>query len=317
MPSGAFDRLQTTYGVICAFLLAMAMSAQENTTYANLHFVTFSAALYKQQGFRTFVHQVLNNTPGGYNFTFPIGPDEWFDTEYELLTGVITQFPWQLDRPHASSGYWHDKIPDLIVYEPLRLLPTLLYPDWDSRYTEAYLLSHPDAYRPGKQGSISYVAASATSMLIGGLCTNIMIYVAYLLSPAKDENKSASRAFQQIALPITYYNYATLVVSVGCFSYANAYKMGWETPFQYFESYVTGYWSAGVSYAVPLLICLPLSIIAYHRSVKANKIKKDGEKQSVKANKKDGEKQKSSNRVEPKKATTEMEIQGDLSTMSP
>ena len=267
MDQDEFESLQSIYGVICAFLLAIAMSAQDNVTYANLQYATFSAAVYKQQGFRTFVHQVLNSTEGGYNFTFPIGPGEWIDTEHELLAGVVARFPWQEATPHVSTGRWDDKTPDLIAYEPLRLIPPLLYPDWDSRYTEAYLISHPGAYRPAKQGYISYVSAAGTSLLISGLCTNIVLYVAFLVSPAReDETGEASRVFKQIALPITYFHYATLIISVGCMSYANAYRLCWETPFQAYDSYVNGYWTNAMAYAPPCFIFLPLSVIAYFRS---------------------------------------------------
>ena len=100
-----------------------------------------------------------------------------------------------------STGRSDDTLPALLNYEPLRLMIPLLYPHFPPEYTEAYLIKNPKAYRPQKQGSLGYVAATSTSLLISGLCTNVMIYVALLLSPAReDESGKAAAAFKMIAL---------------------------------------------------------------------------------------------------------------------
>jgi len=88
-----FDALVTLHGILCAFLLSVAMQTQSDTAHTNMPYATFLAATCKQQGFRTFVHEVLNET--GFDFNIPIMAGVKLDTEYELLYGVQKEFPWQ------------------------------------------------------------------------------------------------------------------------------------------------------------------------------------------------------------------------------
>ena len=183
---------------------------------------------------------MLNET--GFNFNIPISPGIKLDVEFELLHGVQERFPWQSSSPHVSTGRSDDMIPGLLEYEPLRLMVPLLYPEFPSQYTEAYLIKNPDAYRPQKQGSLAYVSATATAILVSGLCTNVMIYVAFLASPAsEDESGKAAKAFQFIALPIVYFQYFSLVIAIGCMSYAGGYILCYNTPFAK-QSNLVNYW---------------------------------------------------------------------------
>ena len=88
-----FDALVTLHGILCAFLLSVAMQTQSDIAHTNMPYATFLAATCKQQGFRTFVHEVLNET--GFDFNIPIMAGVKLDTEYELLYGVQKEFPWQ------------------------------------------------------------------------------------------------------------------------------------------------------------------------------------------------------------------------------
>ena len=237
-----FDALVTLHGLLCAFLVSVAMATQSSVTHPNMPYATFLSVTCKQQGFRNFIHEVLNET--GFNFNVPVMAGVKLDLEHELLYGVLKRFPWQSppELHHISTGRGDDTLPSLLEYEPLRIMVPLLYPVFPQEYTEAYLIKNEKAYRPQKQGSIAYVSATATSLLISGLCTNVVLYIALLVSPAKeDETGKAARAFESIALPIIYVQYFSLVIAIGCMSYAGSYVLCFNTPFAK-SSLSVNYW---------------------------------------------------------------------------
>jgi len=83
-----FEGLITMHGVLCAFLLSVAIQLQGATSYENQGRATFLGALAYHQDFRTFVHTVLNETEPEYRWNVPVSNGVTVDLEYELLTGI-------------------------------------------------------------------------------------------------------------------------------------------------------------------------------------------------------------------------------------
>ena len=65
MDTDEFDSLATLHGILCAFLLSISIGVQISLSAENTGYITFCAALAKQQG---FVHwSILISTRQNWN----------------------------------------------------------------------------------------------------------------------------------------------------------------------------------------------------------------------------------------------------------
>ena len=106
-----FDGLVTLHGVLCAFLLSIAIELQGTTSYANQGRATFLGALAYHQDFRTFVHTVLNQTQPEYQWNVPVSNGVtvdlagWWSTwETGSTTGSTTGVPGLARRRAVVRG---------------------------------------------------------------------------------------------------------------------------------------------------------------------------------------------------------------------
>ena len=63
-----FDSLYQVHGVLCAFLLSVAIEIQDKVSYENTDYIRFVMSFAKNQGFRTLVHSHLNQSDYNWNF---------------------------------------------------------------------------------------------------------------------------------------------------------------------------------------------------------------------------------------------------------
>jgi hypothetical protein len=261
-----FDSLYQVHGVLCAFLLSVAIEIQDKVSYENTDYIRFVMSFAKNQGFRTLVHSHLNQSD--YNWNFLISPGVTINGEYELLEGILSRHPNQQGQGIAFNN--PEKL-DKILFEDktLRILCPLIYPDFPSKYTTAYMLQNPEA---GRLRMVSTLASTAVAFLIGGLLANVIVYNAFLLSPVKEDKtdeQKAGVAFKSIGLKLSVYLYGTLVIAMVCMTYTSSYVMVYSTPFSEDEFGINFVYYTLMAYMPPICVILPLSIYAFKKSSSA------------------------------------------------
>ena len=265
MDTDEFDSLATLHGILCAFLLSISIGVQISLSAENTGYITFCAALAKQQGFRTLVHSHLNKTELEYDWDFLVSPGVIVNGEYELLEGIVNRHP--LQKIYPNSGDELKPLEKILKTDiNLRMLCVLLYDDFPQKYTSAYLIQNPNAYRIQYN---SQLAATSTALLIAGLVSNVILYIGFLLSPSREEKTGgAAVAFKTIGLPLLYFQYATLIAAIGAMSYASSFVLVYNTPFVAVEWDINFMYYTCMAYGPPILLSLPITMCAWYRSAK-------------------------------------------------
>jgi len=242
-----FDGLVTLHGVLCAFLLSIAIELQGTTSYANQGRATFLGALAYHQDFRTFVHTVLNQTQPEYQWNVPVSNGVTVDLEYELLTGI--------DQRLGSEFVLLQSIRDV----GLTTVVSHVYPDFPPKYTEGYLIHNPTHYKATTISS--YFAATGSALLFSGLISNVVIYIAFVLSSAREDKRAASK-FKNNVLPVVFFAYAQLLGAIYSMGYAKSYSATHNSPFAASDWYIHEPFYAFMSFAPALGVTLPAVIFA-------------------------------------------------------
>ena len=97
----------------------------------------------------------------------------------------------------------------------------------------------------------------------------MILYISFLISPSREEKTGgAAVAFKTIGLPLLYFQYATLVASIGTMSYASSFVLVYNTPFVAVEWDINFMYYTCMAYGPPILLSLPISMCAWYRSAK-------------------------------------------------
>ena len=246
-----FDGLVTLHGVLCAFLLSIAIELQGTTSYEHQGRATFLGALAYHQDFRTFVHTVLNETQPDYQWNVPVSNGVMVDLEYELLTGI--------DQRLGSEFVLLNSIRDV----GLATVVTHVYPDFPPKYTEGYLIHNPTHYKATTTSS--YFAAAGSALLFSGLISNVVIYIAFVLSSAKEDKRTASK-FKNDVLPVVFFAYAQLIGAIYSMGYAKSYSATHNSPFAASDWYIHEPFYSVMSFVPALGVTLPAVIYAVART---------------------------------------------------
>jgi len=253
LTASEYDSLAQMHGVVCAFLLSISIELQHLVTPQALPYTTFMGAC-RAQGFRGYMHNVLNKT--NYDFTLPIDVGESIDMEYELLHGF--QKRWEAQPPKIMQEFLLD--------DKFAAMVPVLFEDFPQKYTYAYVNLHPGTYRPSYPG---YLAAAATGLLIAGLLGNMALYVSFLFSAA-DQGERAAQKFEQIGVPAIMVLFAMSMVSLICMSIAGSYSLSFESPFAREDAVLHIPFANCVTY-IPAIILTVLAIWAYKNSIGAKR----------------------------------------------
>jgi hypothetical protein len=220
------EALITVHGVLCAFLLSIAVAVTDSYSYEGTERALYNGLIAKTPGFRAHVFKVLNATEGGFAWKVDVGTDTEFDIQYELLEGIDKRFPpsiapycacWQNDFGFADLAY------DLGV----QTAAALTFPHFPMERMQAYLIHHPLVYNTDEKGGPAAVLASA--FLFAAIAVNMIIYLAYLISPAK-ESEAALATFQKTSMPVIIFTYALLILGVLCMVWGQTQIGGFSSP---------------------------------------------------------------------------------------
>ena len=265
-----FEGLITMHGVLCAFLLSVAIQLQGATSYENQGRATFLGALAYHQDFRTFVHTVLNETKPEYRWNVPVSNGVTVDLEYELLTGIYQRLGTK--SAPTSSGC---RLNCLERDQGLATVVSYVYPDFPPKYTEGYLIHNPTHYKATTTSS--YFAAAGSALLFSGLISNVVIYIAFVLSSPKEDKRAASE-FKTKVLPVVFFAYAQLLGAIYSMGYAKSYSATHNSPFAMTDWYIHESFYVFMSFVPALGVTLPAVIFAVVKSSCINpvvKIKED------------------------------------------
>ena len=251
-----FDGLITLHGVLCAFLLSIAIELQTSTNYENQQRATFLGVLAYEKTFRDYVHMILSETMPNYQWNVTVSPGVKMDLEYELLHGISKRFesnpvPCYLNCLERDIG--------------LATVVTYIFPDFPSKYIEGYLIHNPTHYRA--TNTSSYFAAAGSALLFGGLVSNVIIYLAFVVSSAK-EDPAVGKSFKKIVLWVVFFAYAQLLFSIYCMGYAKSYSSTHNSPFAAGDWYIHEVFFPCVAFLPAVGITLPAVIYAYFTSAK-------------------------------------------------
>ena len=223
-----FESLITLHGILCAFLLSIALSVQEKTTISALGFTSFMGPLAKHQEFRTYVHEIMDKQ--GYEWNVTVSPNVVLDVQHELLTGISER----IDNCEISSdagafaSYNCVTLTETSQDKKLMQVAALLYPHFPNEHTTVFLLENEFAYKP----YVSMFSAGSCALLIGGLLGNLFMYMAFLLSDAREDRTGiASKDFISYAKCCVLLQYCTLAVSIILMIAASNYYLANESPF--------------------------------------------------------------------------------------
>ena len=250
LTASEFDSLAQIHGVVCAFLLSISIEIQHSVTPNALVYTTFMGAC-RAQGFRDYMHSVLNKTD--YDFTLPIDVGESIDMAYELQHGLQERWEALPSPPKIMQEF--------LIDDKFAAMVPVLFEDFPQKYTSAYVSLHPEIYRPRFPG---YVAATATGLLIAGLLGNMALYIAFLFSAA-DQGESAAQKFEKIGVPAIMLLFALSMISLICMSIAGSYSLSFESPFAREDAVLHIPFANCITY-IPALFLLVLAIWAYKKS---------------------------------------------------
>ena len=268
------DSLITVHGVLCAFLLSVASTIEQQLSPHAMYRANFYGLLAKDQEFRQWIYDSLHNSasPAAQAALMNVNVSSavTLDVTYELLEGIQSRFPQGVR--HSINEFFGDAA---IASIATLILDTNdesgnpIFPPWR---LNTFVLQRPpeiETYITSDNG-VRY-ASIASCLFFSGLMANIFIYLSMLLSPVtEDKEGNARRAWTMIGLPLVSFNYLALLTGVALMLIGNGYEKGLNTPFPLMMASTYGLSGTyTLLFLVLSLFFLILSVVAYRRSVRA------------------------------------------------
>ena len=217
--SGGIESLITLHGVLCAFLVSIALGNEPLVAPAAFHRANFYGALAKEQGFRDWIYE-MSCPSGCSSWNVTVAPNVTVNVKYELQAGFAERLPGR--EGYLGPAYFNDPWLDIVT--------ALLFPTIDYKYVETWFLANPDAYRCNANGVV--FGASASMLFFTGLLANIAIYVSFVISPHDDQHPEGFARWKRIGLPVIGLNYLVLVMAICLMFSGSLYINLYNDPYQ-------------------------------------------------------------------------------------